>query len=249
VTLRRIFVGPEELCLPAVVFSARNALYVRTVLRLKPGDPLEIFDGERSYLVRLVECGRGGTRGEIVQTLEPELAPEPRIVLAFSCVRPGPVQEILRHGTELGVSRFLPVVSLRSARRPREKKDRWESVIIAAAEQSGRVRVPAVESPLLLDDLLEREPGTDLGLVLSTAPRTTPVLARLEEQHERDVVILVGPEGGFEPEEETRIHRSGFIPVSLGPGVLRTETAAVVAVGVIAAWHHRQWAGSNRSEG
>ncbi len=161
------------------------------------------------------------------------------ITLAFGCVRPGPFQEILRHGTELGVRRFVPVLARRTVRRPERRKERWEHVIASAASQSGRTTLPVMESPVDLEGLIASTADSRTRFVLSPHSSARPLLESLEHEHPRALLLLVGPEGGFDETEEERAVEEGFKRVGLGPGILRTETASVVAVGVCFAWLHR----------
>ena len=108
----RIFISPEELLGDTVSFSGNDARYLYKVLRLRPGDNVEICDGTRDYLIRLTSCNRGAVQGTVIESGSPVKPEGIEITLGFSTVRPGPVQEILRHGTELGVSRFVPILSL-----------------------------------------------------------------------------------------------------------------------------------------
>ncbi len=157
------------------------------------------------------------------------------IILAFGCVRPGPFEQILRHGTELGVTVFIPVITARVNRKPEYRKERWDSVIRSAVAQCGRVAVPYVEPPISLSELLKRDLSSQENLILSTRPDAKPLLRWLDQSSLDRTLILVGPEGGFEQTEELQALKVGFNPVSLGSYPLRTETAAILATGIIAA--------------
>ncbi|MDQ7782594.1 MAG: RsmE family RNA methyltransferase [Desulfomonilaceae bacterium] len=233
---RRIFVQSDEIVLDKIVLSDRNARYVCKVLRHRQGDVLKVLDGQREYLVRLLRCRPTEVMGEIIEMTCEDIAESGRIILAFSCVRPGPMEEILRHGTELGVTRFVPLLSRRSNRRPTARKDRWEAVVGSAAAQSGRLEVPTVDAPIPLNEFLAEEPGTGCNVLLTTSTDGAPLLRLLDESRDSRVAILVGPEGGFTPVEETEAEEAGFVRSTLGPRVLRTETAAIVAAGIVTAW-------------
>jgi 16S rRNA (uracil1498-N3)-methyltransferase len=236
VKTHRIFVPPEECDPERIVFSERSAHYLRKVLRLGSGDRVHAFNGNGEYVVELIVAGRGPMTGRIVERLPAETRPRFELILAFACVRPGPFQEILRHCTELGVSRFIPILSTFSNRKPTEKKERWQAVVQSAAQQSGWMGCPEVESPLTLTRLLQQETPECSRLILSPHARSVPILEVLEEERPDRALVLVGPEGGFDASEEASALEKGFRPASLGSGVLRTETAAVVAVGSVMLW-------------
>jgi len=234
--LPRIYVPLNDVTSDRILFPPGAARYFRDVLRLKAGDNVEVFDGGTKHLVRLTRCEKREVAGEIISSREEVARPEPEITLAFGCVRPGPFQEILRHGTELGVSRFIPLITRRTTRRTEATKARWNTVVASAAAQSGRSRIPAVEEPVSLARFLERDWETDLKLVLSVHAAAQPLLTVLSSGVSR-VVLLVGPEGGLELSEEKEAEAAGFSPIGIGGGVLRTETAALASVAVIVNWY------------
>lgn len=235
--MRRIYVDPKDISSDTVVFDPSGGRYLERVLRLRRDDLVRVFDGRCEYLVRLGEHREGKITGRITQKSTPQHH-QPNITLAFCCVRPGPLEEILRHGTELGVSRFVPLVSVRCVRRPQERKARWESIVKGASAQAGRVGVPEVEPPLPLAQFVNRPFEEDLAIFLSLAGEAISMPLVLEQERPHRVTILVGPEGGWDPDEEALTLGRGFQPASLGPTVLRTETAALVAVGLMAVWSH-----------
>ena len=234
----RIFISEHELSGDTVVFSAANSRYIFKVLRLKSGDRVTAFDGRDEHMVRLAHCDRTQVSGVIVESLSQAPRPNFDLTLAFCCVRPGPMAEILRHGTEVGVTRFAPIVSRRANRRPAEKKQRWESVVASACVQSGRASLPEILFPLALEEFIHLNSQASARIILSTAAQALPLLEVLEAcapPLDR-VELLIGPEGGFEPSEEAQALSAGFLRGSLGPNVLRTETAAVVATAITVAW-------------
>ncbi|MBI5569633.1 MAG: 16S rRNA (uracil(1498)-N(3))-methyltransferase [Desulfomonile tiedjei] len=236
---RRLFVPSHELAGRSVFFfSPKDSHYLRAVLRLQTGDQVEVFDGIARYAVRLGALRGGRFQGDIIEACVTEQGPNVRIALAFACVRPAPFQEILRHGTELGVSHFIPLLTQRTTRRPTERRERWETIVKSACAQSGRCVPPQVEDPLTLDQFICRGIHEDTRLLLSPAPQALPLLGMLGEALPAKAIVLVGPEGGLEPSEESLALGAGFVPVSLGTAVLRTETAASIAVGMLSLWAH-----------
>lgn len=232
---RRIFVAPESISPTGITFPPDAVHYLKRVLRLKPGDEVRVFDGKREHIVRLLWSGRDQVHGEIRASRMAE-NPELEITLAFGCIRPRPLQDILRHGTELGVSRFVPLLSHRTSRRPEYKKQRWQTIVASAAAQSGRADLPTVDSPISFGEFIRRDAGETTKLILSTSPGSVPLFEALQTAESRLVQLVVGPEGGFDPSEESSAVSRGYHAVGLGRGVLRTETAAIVAVGVLTSW-------------
>jgi 16S rRNA (uracil1498-N3)-methyltransferase len=235
--LRRIFVLPEEFTPEGIKFSKQATKYLTQVLRLKAGDQIEVFDGRQRYLARLLAASGGHIHGAIIESGLVEKPTRFEVVLAFSCVRPGPVEEILRHATELGVSRLVPIVSQRTTRRPAERKERWLTIISAAAAQSRRSDLPDLAEVTTLAEFIEEARGSAGQFILSMDPKARPLLSLLEELTPREVIILVGPEGGFDPSEQAEAVAGGFVPVSLGKSTLRTETAAISAVSMAMMWN------------
>jgi 16S rRNA (uracil1498-N3)-methyltransferase len=236
VKVPRIFVSQQEMTPTRVVFSEKSTRYLRNVLRLKAGDLVSVFDGVNFHDIVLTESSRQRICGDVIESGH-EDSRGLDICLAFGCVRPGPVEEILRHGTELGVSVFIPIISCRVNRKPQERKDRWHTIVVSASAQSGRTAVPAVEAPVSLNRLFQRDFACDTKLLLSTDRDAKPILEILHKRTHKRVKILVGPEGGFDGAEESGALAAGFLPVSLGRCILRTETAALAAVAAVAAWY------------
>jgi 16S rRNA (uracil1498-N3)-methyltransferase len=243
VPIRRIFMVLKDPAQRWIEFPPEAAHYLRTVLRLKPGDHVEVFDGRQEYLVQLTQSEQGGVRGEVVES-RPTQSQGPLITLAFGCVRPGPLQEILRHGTELGVCRFVPILSRRTTRRPNEQKERWQTIAASAAAQCGRTDVPIIEPPTAFADFITGSWRASTNFILSTRTNAPDLLSNLGPERRSDIVLLVGPEGGFDSSEEDQAIGEGFQAVRLGRTVLRTETAAVAAVAVVVSWWERLRAGS-----
>jgi 16S rRNA (uracil1498-N3)-methyltransferase len=147
--------------------------------------------------------------------------------------------EVIRSATALGVARVTLVHTERSVARPLGERaagraERWRRVAIEAARQSGRGDIPALEGPLALAAVLS-EPSAACRIVL--APDAEPLLSRLSAwSPESSLELLVGPEGGFDSEEQRELGAAGFLPAALGTTTLRTELAGVAALGAVVAW-------------
>lgn len=195
-------------------------------LRLGPGDRLCVFDDAgREHEVVLERVGSREAVGRVVATSLASRESPLELVLAPALVKHERMDWVVEKATELGVVRIAPVVTRYTVARG-DHTARWRRIALAAAKQCGRTRIPAVDAPRPLDDVVG-EPWPGLRLVAWEEERA----ARLADLPDaaRAVVLLVGPEGGLEVAEVDAARAAGFTTVSLGRRVLRADTAAVVA--------------------
>ena len=199
---------------------------LRHVLRLRDGDELAVFDGSGSeWLARLQ-----GESAELVRSLDSPVEPETRLTLLQALIRPARFELILQKGTELGIARFVPFVAERSVAAG-ERAARWRSIVVEAAEQSGRRVVPEV-APLQPFEQALCE-ATRQGMAFMPWERTeAPRLSAVHRQC-RELALLVGPEGGFAGAEVEQAHSRGVLTVTLGRRILRSETAAIAAAAIL----------------
>ena len=203
--------------------------YLGSVLRMKRGDQLLIFDGSSGeWLAEVVEAGK---KKMTLSILEPTRAQEsvPDLWLAFAPVKKGRVDWLVEKAVELGVARLLPVVTRRTIV-DKLNLDRMRAHIVEAAEQCGRTALADIDEPVKLDAFLKsRGPGRTLYFADESGGE--PAACVFEPG---PALILTGPEGGFTPDEAAAIRASpNARAISLGPRILRAETAALAAV---AAW-------------
>jgi 16S rRNA (uracil1498-N3)-methyltransferase len=214
------------------------AYHVARVLRLRSGAPLVAFDGSgHDYRCEIV-----AVEGETVRIAVGERTPGLRdsplgITLVQAVSRSERMDWTLQKATELGVRAIVPVISARSVvrldeRQAERKLRHWKAIVAGACEQCGRSTVPDVRSPVDLDRFLAAAPREGQRFVLSPAGPAS--LAGLASTAAR-VELLIGPEGGLDDQELEAAARAGFSPVRLGPRVLRTETAGIVALAVLQA--------------
>jgi 16S rRNA (uracil1498-N3)-methyltransferase len=233
----RVYISDAELDGDTVNFSASNSRYLRKVLRIRIGDKLGVFHAGSEHLVLVAQFGGGSVFGVILESItRQDKNRENSLTLAFCCVRPGPVEQILRHGTELGVTNFVPVLSHRSTRRPIEMKRRWLRILASAASQSDKSDVPNIDDPVEFDAFLDSSQENALKILLSRSTEAPTLNFLLSHYNPSHVVILVGPEGGLTPDEEAAALKSGFLQAGLGSYTLRSETAALLGAGVCSLW-------------
>ena len=224
-SLPRLFVRQTLSEGVAIVLDANQANYLGNVLRLGVGAELLVFDGlSGEWLAHIADAGKKRmTLAVDRQTRESESIPD--VWLAFAPVKRAQTDWLVEKSTELGVARLIPVMTQRTVTE-RVRLDRLESIAIEAAEQCGRTRVPQIVEPTSLKRLIE-ELDPARHLYFADEGGGEPVASTFAEG---PALILVGPEGGFTEEERQLVRGSGASGISLGPRILRAETAALAAL-------------------
>ncbi|WP_462380132.1 16S rRNA (uracil(1498)-N(3))-methyltransferase [Pseudomonas sp. Marseille-QA0892] len=229
--LSRFFID-APLSLGDAALPEASAHYIGRVLRLTVGDPVQLFDGSGDeFQGTLKEVGKKHVIAELTEQV-PGLEESPlRIHLGQGLSRGERMDWAIQKATELGVSEITPIVSDRCEVRLKDERaekrlQHWRQVAISACEQCGRSRVPTLHSPVTLAEWADAVEA-DLKLVLH--PVATPLTAHPRPSQ---LAFLIGPEGGLTDAEVALAGSSGFLPARLGPRVLRTETAPVVALSV-----------------
>jgi 16S rRNA (uracil1498-N3)-methyltransferase len=225
-SLPRLFVRTMLAPGATVELEAAQANYLGNVLRLAEGADVKLFDGQTGeWLARIVAAGRKRmTLSVDCRTRGPETVPD--IWLAFAPVKRAQTDWLVEKATELGVARLIPVTTQRTIAE-RVRRDRLESIAIEAAEQCGRTILPEIGELQPLAKLLERR-SPDRTLYFADEAGGAPAAGSFKSG---PAMILTGPEGGFTDEERDKIRAvANAIPVSLGPRILRAETAALAAL-------------------
>jgi 16S rRNA (uracil1498-N3)-methyltransferase len=219
-----------------LALGASAAAHVGRVLRLAVGAELTVFDGRGGeYPATIVE-----SRGAVLRVRLGDHRPLERespleITLAQGLARGERMDWAVQKATELGVAVLAPLVTERSVvkldvRQAAKRREHWRGVAIAACEQCGRNRLPDVRAPARFDEWL-RTAGSGVRLLLD--PTASSGLRAIGKPPA--LTLLVGPEGGLSPAERTLAIEAGFLPVRMGPRVLRTETAAIAAISALQA--------------
>ncbi|WP_409284154.1 16S rRNA (uracil(1498)-N(3))-methyltransferase [Pseudomonas protegens] len=209
-----------------------QAHYIGRVLRMAEGAALQVFDGSGTeFRGTLVEVGKKRVRVQLDESFAGQDESPLQIHLGQGLSRGERMDWAIQKATELGVSEITPIFSERcEVRLKDERADKrllhWRQVAISACEQCGRSRVPLIHPPVLLADWI-KQTQADLKLVLH--PVAQPLESHAKPQ---TLAFLIGPEGGLSDGEVEQAHSAGFLPARLGPRVLRTETAPVVALAV-----------------
>jgi 16S rRNA (uracil1498-N3)-methyltransferase len=228
------------------VLSEEESRHLRDVLRLRAGDEAYVFDGEgREFACVVAEAGarREGATLDVQGEAQPPSPESPLVLkLCVALLKGEKFDLVVQKATELGVRAVVPVLTKRSDVRLRDERDagrrveRWRRHALEASKQSGRARVPAVETPVAFDDLVAGEPRLVAGeshverLRVLFAERSRVGLNSLVAEgtaRSATVVALVGPEGGWDEEELAHAREHGWTLVTLGGRTLRAETAAI----------------------
>jgi 16S rRNA (uracil1498-N3)-methyltransferase len=236
--MRRFTLPPEPRAGGRVTFDAGESRHLARVLRLRPGDTVIATDGAgRDYTVRLESVGETASGTVIAEAAG--VAASPLAVTLIQGVPKGDKMEaIVRAVTELGVARVRPALCERTivrleASRWRERARRWQRVAREAAKQCGRAVIPEVETPRPLAEWLALGEPAELALCLWEGGGTPLAAVLAAALAPRSVLLVIGPEGGLAATEVEAARAQGFTVASLGPRILRTETAGPALVAIV----------------
>lgn len=249
--MTRIFLPPEIFTSENLVITGDQARHLSLVLRVRPGDTFIALDGNgHKYNCSIISAHKKEIKAEIVSKSSYSAESPVSITLAQGIPKGDKMDLIIQKATELGVKKIIPLITERVEVRHTGKVARWNKIAHAASEQSGRDIMPDVSEPVSLDEFLSRQispsargyindiKGVELeshiGIIFSAHQREKGlrwILTGLKNM--RHATIIVGPEGGFSKEEVNAAIEKGFIEASLGPRILRTETAPIAAISII----------------
>jgi len=213
-----------------------SAHHAREVLRLRPGAVVRVFDGAGSEFEGVLhEVSRRAVSAHLGHAVPPRAESPLHLVLAVSPLKGDRMETVVQKATELGVGEIWPVITARTdaAARPAlrgSRDERWERVAAGAAEQCGRAVVPHIAPTTTFDGLLARPFDGERVALLETPGH--PPLGKTARSPTEPLLLFVGPAGGFDPAEQAALDSAGFRLVSLGPRILRAETAAIAAVAI-----------------
>jgi 16S rRNA (uracil1498-N3)-methyltransferase len=236
---RRFFLTPEGLTGGQAAFAPAQARQLVSVLRLGAGDLVTVCDGTgREWTAELTQATSRRAQARLLAEHPPETLPRLAVTLAQVAPRGAAMDLIVAKATELGVSRVVPLEAEHSVRRTgvSGREARWRRIMVEAAEQCGRRRLPELAPARAVEYYLRTRPPGQALLVCDHGGGARPlaeICGRLRDYV--DVAVLVGGEGGLSPEELALATAQGGRRISLGPRLLRAETAALAALAVVQA--------------
>jgi 16S rRNA (uracil1498-N3)-methyltransferase len=228
----RLYVTAELQAGAGVALDEGQAHYLIHVMRAKQGDHVSLFNGQDGeWLAEISDIAKRG----VALTCRKQIAVQvgvPDIWLVFAPVKKTPADYMVQKATELGVARLQPVFTRRTIV-ARVNEERMAANAVEAAEQSGRLTVPDIGVPLALEKLLAAWPDERRLFFCDEGGDAKTVAQAARENSGLPVAILTGPEGGFDPAERAALRALPFVvPVTLGPRILRADTAALAALAI-----------------
>jgi 16S rRNA (uracil1498-N3)-methyltransferase len=227
--MHRFFVAKDQI----PVITGSDAHHIKAVLRLQAGDQLELLDGSgKIYQARIADIKKDRILCEILSTRGEKSEAKVKVTLAQCLPKAKKMDLIIQKCTELGADKIIPALSERSIARG-EKLERWKKIAKESAEQCGRSSIPEIHPLTRFEDVLKLKKDYDLALIPWELEKETSLKKALTTYRPNHLLILIGPEGGFSRKEVDLAQSAGFIPVSLGQRILRTETVGMAMLSMI----------------
>jgi 16S rRNA (uracil1498-N3)-methyltransferase len=229
--LQRITIHPQQVQANQLLLTPQQQHYLLRVLRLRDGDKFIVMDGMGKWWLARFQ----GEQGEVLEPLEVKTELPVAITLMMALPKGNGFDEIVRCCTELGVTCIAPVLSDRTLLNPSPQKlERWQRIASEAAEQSERAVVPTILQPVAFNTAIKETTATHR--YICEARGDYPHLQQVINKTANEIIIAIGPEGGWTNQELEIAIASGFQPISLGRRILRAVTAPIVAISLIAAY-------------
>ena len=202
--------------------------YVNKVMRVKENELFSLFNSSGEWEAKILNISKGIVEFNVTKQLRQKENPK-ELWLAFSPIKSNYFNFMIQKATELGVTKFIPIIFDRTIVR-KINKERLEKVIIEASEQSNRINVPDIEDPKSLDDFLNNN-KVDLIFTDLNSKNTKIDLKKVTD---KPTCVIIGPEGDFSEEERAKILKfSGVQPLKINENILRSETAVISAISII----------------
>ncbi len=236
----KFFVHKEQIIDNKVTITGSDVSHIRTVLRLKTGDSIQVIsDSDKWLTVRLVEVKSKEVYGEVIASKTVNLESPLAIHLGQALIKGNKFDVVLRKSVELGVRSITSLTTercvVKTERTEKSRKiGRWKKIVLEGSKQCGRSQIPLLAEEIeTLDTFCEKNKNQDLKLVFWELEENKSLKDMKPSVDPRSVAVLIGPEGGFSQAEIERVREYGFQTVSLGPRILRAETAPIVALSLL----------------
>ncbi len=236
--MTRFFVEPGELLGDTIVLTGENASHAK-VLRLKAGEEVLACDGQGRECLCKVSCQNGNEYAlEVIELRESSSEARVSVSIYMALPKADKLEHVIQKATELGACEIVTFPTSRCVSRPddkslKKKLERWQKIAASAAEQSGRGRIPEVVVLPSYSEALRRAAQADKAIVFYENEHATTLRQALTAGEYRTVSLLSGPEGGFEESEIEQARNAGLLICTLGPRILRCETAPLCGLSAV----------------
>lgn len=232
----KFFVPQDQIVGNKVTLTGSDVSHIRTVLRLKAGESIQVIsDSDELLTVRLVEVRAKEVHGEVIASEKFDVESPLAVHLGLALTKANKFDGVLKKSVELGACSVTALTTERCVVKTREKKfERWKRIALESSKQCGRARIPEVaEDVETLEIFCRKNVDRDLKLVFWEMEGKYSLKDLKLDQKPQSVAVLIGPEGGFSLQEIEKVREYGFQAMSLGPRILRAETAPVVALALL----------------
>ncbi|HAE92724.1 RsmE family RNA methyltransferase [Tissierella praeacuta] len=237
--MHRFFVGEEQIFDDIIEIIGNDVKHIRDVLRLKPNEKIEISANGVTYTCNIESLLKNKVITRIINKTKGINESQIDIILYQGLAKGSKMDLIVQKCTEVGVKKFYPVITHRSVvkikdiKKEQSKVERWNSIADEAAKQSKRDILPKVQNIVSFDEMIDLLKDEDNIIVPYEDEKGTVIKEKLKGISNKKIHLIIGPEGGFEPSEIEKLKNVGANIVTLGPRILRTETAGIVAATII----------------
>lgn len=239
-TTPRVFVAFENIKGNIARIEGSDVNYLKNVMRLTCGDEIIVMDSKsKEYTSKISKIDKDSITAELISERHPKSEPKVKITVAQGLPKNKKMDLIVQKVTELGATRIIPICAERSIVRIADEKGshkvkRWQRIAKEAAEQSGRLIIPLVDEIKTMKELLIMCDDFDLCVILWEMEKERTIKSVLKANPEaHEILVLIGPEGGFSHDEVESARKGGFVTATVGNRILRTETAAIAVLSMI----------------
>lgn len=237
--MHRFFVSSDQIKDKEIYITGEDVNHIRDVLRCRPGEKIEVVCSGTVYLSEIIDIGNKKISLKILNTRKGENEPDIKIYLYQGLPKSKKMDFIIQKAVEIGVGKIYPIITERTVVRINNKKKekkrltRWSKIATEAAKQSKRDKLPELGNILKFEEMIKLLEGEKNIIIPYEVEEKEQLKKTLENIDGGKIHLIIGPEGGFEEEEIDKLKNIGGKTVSLGPRILRTETAGIVAMSIL----------------